>query len=122
MTSDNCYQECFDWLMMHPDKERFHLAHGIVTGQQHIKGIKYGHAWIIESEHEIALDITAEVVMPLEHYLKFGRCEYYVKYTWQEAVKMVNKFNHYGAWDEKVSAAVHKGDDGALISGSSPIC
>lgn len=121
MNEGNCYQVCFEWLMDHPNKDRFQLTHGIVTGQGHIEGIKYGHAWIIEPQGDIVLDITAEVVMPLRDYLKLGKIEYYVQYTWPDAVKKSTEFGHYGAWDEKISAAIHKGDDGELISGSSPV-
>lgn len=107
--------------MIHPTRNKFSLVHGIVTGQGPIEGIKYGHAWVLHTDSNVVIDVTADIRMPFDIYKRIGQIEYYVVYTWKEAVKNCNKFGHYGAWDETISAAIHKGDDGAFISGSSPI-
>lgn len=102
-------------------RANFVLVHAIVTGQGPIEGIKYGHAFLLHKDSQIVYDISADVRMPFQIYKQLGQIEYYVVYEWQDAVKQCNKYGHYGAWDEQVSAAIHKGDDGALVSGSSPI-
>lgn len=53
--------DCFEvaWHIMYAvdevEDDKWLLCHGVVTGQQHLAGVRFDHAWV---EHEVELDIS----------------------------------------------------------------
>jgi hypothetical protein len=82
------------------------LVHGIVSGQGHLEGFRYTHAWIEGISPEgIPMVVDASdgrrVVIPQALYYLIGQiqpdeCE---RYTPEAAQDRMLEFAHYGPWD-----------------------
>lgn len=82
------------------------LVHGIVTGQGHLEGIRFTHAWVEGvTKDGIPMVIDAsngrEVVIPQGLYYVIGRispdeCE---RYSAEDAIDRMMSSAHYGPWD-----------------------
>lgn len=77
------------------------LVHGIARlTEGHQKGQKFGHAWL--EKDNICYDVVKELTIEKETYYNVGQIDYTVKYSFQEAMKMALKYEHYGPWDQKI--------------------
>jgi hypothetical protein len=81
------------------------LAHGVVTGQGPVAGIRYSHAWL-EGEVNgltMAIDFSngRQVVIPREIYYQAGNIEprEICRYTEPQARRMLVEHLHYGPWE-----------------------
>ncbi len=80
------------------------LCHGIVDGQGPLKGHKVGHAW--NEYQDVVFDCSNghKVVVRKERYYAIGNIKKIVRYTHQEAIKLMAKTKHYGPWDKEVQS------------------
>jgi hypothetical protein len=77
------------------------LVHAEVTGQGPIKGLKYGHAFVLDDRGTV-IDRSngRNVVMPKEVYYLLGQIGSNAhEYTWDEARQKMLEFEHWGPWD-----------------------
>lgn len=82
------------------------LVHGIVTGQGHLEGVRYTHAWVEGYTSEgIPMVVDASnglnILMPQGLYYLIGRIDKRecVHYTPGEAQDRMLDHCHYGPWD-----------------------
>lgn len=84
------------------------LVHGTPTGQGPIEGIKFGHAWVEEPDPELpgltwVVDKSngGDTRMPVALYYRIGRIDpsEVSKYSYEEMVAMVDRFETYGPWE-----------------------
>jgi len=85
-------------------KEGFTLVHAEVSGQQHLKGLRFGHAWL--EKDGLVFDYTNSKIIenvPKELYYILGAVieapGKYARYTEREINKMVCKYEHWGPWE-----------------------
>lgn len=99
----NCYGTAADIVIdnfiFHRDSSMV-LVHGVVTGQGELEGLKIGHAWVEDGNNVIDESNGNSIKIPKQLYYKFGRIDErdLVKYTSQEARKMMMKKGNYGPW------------------------
>jgi len=83
------------------------IVHGIPLGRGAISGIRFAHAWN-EVEHNGArwcYDAAIDLLAPAEMFYLIGAIEYTVRYSYDEAKKLVDETGHAGPWDDKVNSA-----------------
>jgi hypothetical protein len=100
----DCYEAAGQYMMEHSifpgDEKGLILVHGEVTGQGHIEGVKYGHAWVEDGGTVIDVSMGQNVRMPKAAYYRLGRIGGNVyKYTGQQFRKKVLQHEHWGPWD-----------------------
>ena len=99
--------------------------HGIVTGQGHLDGVRYGHAWTeIFYGIETVIDDSNDrhLVIPKGLYYAAGKikAEETIRYTREEAQRCTVTHDHFGPWDDSVWLDVAEHlleDDDASLSG-----
>ncbi|GAG22686.1 unnamed protein product, partial [marine sediment metagenome] len=80
------------------------LVHGMPIlnrPAEHGGGERYGHAWIEIGDHCINVATGREGRFLRDLYYRVGKIreEDCFRYTRKEAMKMMNKFGHYGPWE-----------------------
>ena len=94
----NCYQVAVDTLMKNPNAK---LVHGVVTGQGAINGIQYGHAWVEDGDTVIDNTLRGDLRrLPKQLYYRIGNINITRKYTYNQALENLIKYEHYGPWDK----------------------
>lgn len=106
----DCYEAAGN-LIMSPKYKDFILVHGQVTGQGAIDGVKFGHAWLEDSDGMV-YDYSngREIILPKQIYYLIGKIEdkkpLLYKYTAEEARNKMAKSMHYGPWDLKTETGL----------------
>lgn len=81
------------------------LAHGVVTGQGPIAGLRYGHAWLegVEDGVPMAIDFANDrkIVVLRAIYYQAGNIDSreVCRYTKPQARQMLVEHQHYGPWE-----------------------
>jgi len=97
-----CYEFAFKFVR---DNQQFTLVHGIGYSSQTKEII--GHAWC--EIDDIAYDAVMDEAIQKEDYYKGFKLEDTFKYTAQEAIELVNEYEHYGYWDSGMNRAYPNG-------------
>ena len=92
-----CYPDAYHYMRDHADK-KLTLVHGLVSGQGHLEGIRYGHAWVLDGNKVI--DPSIGRTFPKSMYYKVGEItkKESTEYTFMEMVQEVSKSGTYGPW------------------------
>ena len=101
-TGGDCYEVAGRYLMdngMFGGKTNLILAHGIVTGQGAIQGIKYDHAWIEDGEEVIDQSNGRNIKMPKDVYYALGQITDVKRYNIGNLRRMVTDHRHWGPWE-----------------------
>jgi len=79
------------------------LVHGEVTGQGHIDGVKYGHAWIEDGEMVLDLSGGRNIKLPKFLYYSLGNIDEskVFKYNSEDMRRKILDMGHWGPWDMK---------------------
>jgi len=96
-----CYKNAFHWIYENPD---WKLVHGLIYNPD--LNDYMGHAWC--EKDDMVLDPTHNLVIPRDFLYNRGRIEYTVSYTRARAIRLASHFDHYGAWDKKITGGIHK--------------
>ncbi len=117
----NCYQTAGDFIIgIHlagkvPSwmaEGSVRLAHGEVTGQDKLEGVKFGHAWVefqCKDGHDWALDTELDQTFPLGLYYSLARLPdpppagKLHRYNIDAAIEKLREHGHYGPWDLEVA-------------------
>lgn len=99
----DCYQAAGRFLMdqaMAGKSAGYKLIHGEVTGQAHLEGIKYGHAWIEKGNTVYDYSNGRDIEMPKEVYYALGKIKKSknTEYTSDEMMSKLAKAHHWGPW------------------------
>ncbi len=100
----NCYEAAAKLLHAHRDCPGIALAHGTVTGQGPVAGIRYGHAWV--EIGEVVLDPSngrLVVARKTAYYAAGEIAEPVARYTFAEAAREMLETGHYGPWEKRPS-------------------
>jgi hypothetical protein len=105
----DCYQAAGRYMMdlcvFNPDCDLI-LVHGEVTGQGPIEGVCHGHAWLEIGDEVLDVSRGREIRLPKALYYALGRIDdrdNIHRYTWQEARRKINEYEHWGPWDLETS-------------------
>jgi hypothetical protein len=82
-----------------------------VTGQGHLTGMRFDHAWVEWCHEATATAFVAdysngnEVILPVSYYYALGMIDpsKVHRYTREETLHMLLKHQHYGAWHDQIS-------------------
>ena len=93
------------------DEVEYLLCHGTVTGQGHLTGMRFDHAWVEWCHEATATAFVAdysngnEVILPVSYYYALGMIDpsKVHRYTREETLHMLLKHQHYGAWHDQIS-------------------
>ena len=97
----DCYEAAAKLLHAHRDCPGIALAHGTVTGQGPVAGIRYGHAWIEIGDVVLDPSNGRFVVARKSAYYAAGQItEPVARYTFAEAAREMIETGHYGPWDK----------------------
>jgi hypothetical protein len=83
-------------------KSRYRLAHGEITGQGPIEGVKLSHAWVVDTETDCCIDKSNgnDICVPRVFYEAIARLDGNKKeYCFTEACQKLALTGHYGPWD-----------------------
>lgn len=86
------------------------LCHGTCTGHGPIKGITFGHAWVEWYGMVVEQSNGHDAVLPRDVYYEAGRCREVVRYTPDEARRMMQKHGHYGPWEGRFAPTTEDTD------------
>jgi len=78
------------------------LVHGEVMGQGAIRGIPYGHAWVLEGTTVIDKSNGRDLHVPQMLYYAIGQIDNIgnvIEYSWEEARTKILDYGHWGPWD-----------------------
>ncbi len=106
----DCFRLSFNFLdALGRDKAvEVYLVHGIPTLRDErtleSTGKRYGHAWV--EFVDFVFDSAANMMIPKDAYYEEGQIDEaeVVRYTLDEARKLVVEHEHYGPWDERLEA------------------
>jgi len=114
MKLGSCFENSFDALFhiqvvmgsVADLMKNFKLVHGeaIGTGGDTF-GIKYCHAWIefeMNDGAKFCFDSETKLLVVRSTFYTIGSISYTSKYNRIEAFDMINKFGHYGPWEERL--------------------
>lgn len=83
-------------------RDRVLICHGMVSGQAHLTGQRFIHAWV--EFCGVALDHSNgnSVALPVERYHQIGKIDSdaVVRYTLSQAARHALVTMHSGPWDE----------------------
>ena len=102
----NCYKVAAQ--LMLKGNEKYVLCHGLKEGQRVHEGELVGHAWIEFGDMVIDNSNDQKIFMKKEDYYKKYKVVAVRHYTLEDTKAMLNKFRHYGAWDDAVKSDVQK--------------
>ena len=75
------------------------MAHADVVGTHgEVKGITYGHAFILLGDNEV-LDVCTNIQMDKRKYYDMGQVSNVKEYTTMEAVEKAVGTGHFGPWN-----------------------
>ena len=106
----DCYEAAAKLLEAHRDCPGIALAHGTVTGQGRIAGVRYGHAWV--EINDVVLDASNGrfVVARKPAYYAVGQItEPVARYTFDEAAREMVETGHYGPWEKRLTLTIPAG-------------
>lgn len=97
----NCYTVAGNKVVQNKD---WLLCHGIVDGRGPLLGQKIGHAW--NEYQDVVFDFSNghKVVVRKERYYDIGNIKKVIRYTREEAMKLLASKKHFGPWDKKVQS------------------
>ena len=106
----DCYEAAAKLLMEHRDCPGIALAHGTVTGQGAVAGIRYGHAWVEIGDAVLDPSNGRLVVARKPAYYAAGEiAEPVARYTFAEAAREMLETGHYGPWEKRLSPNTPRG-------------
>jgi hypothetical protein len=99
----DCYEVAGKYLMdaclFEPDCGLI-LVHAEVTGQGPVEGLKYGHAFVLDSGTVIDKSNGRNTVMSQKEYYEIGKIGSNVHhYSFKEFRRKVTEYKHWGPWD-----------------------
>jgi len=104
----DCYQAAAQFVIGNARCPGILLAHGEVTGQGPIAGIRYGHAWAEIGDAVIDPSNGRIVCARRDAYYAIGKiAEKVARYSPHEARKMMLETLHYGPWEPPRKTAVY---------------
>jgi hypothetical protein len=85
------------------DRPDVRLVHAEVIGNGEVKGLRFGHAFLLFDDQRV-LDISngQVVVMSKERYYRLSGIDQIgnvIEYTAKEAIGKMCAYEHYGPWD-----------------------
>lgn len=103
----DCFEAAGRYITDHKEVEGIYLVHGEVEGQEHLAGVRFGHAWIEQGEDCIEVSMGRFVVVPKILYYNLGQIYGHEppwepnihRYTPVETVINILKYKHWGPWD-----------------------
>ena len=112
-TDGNCYESAASYIMDNVLMKRFGqpeephgstsdtvLVHAEVTGQGHIEGLKYGHAWVEVGGIVIDNSNGNNIKLPIDVYYRLGQVGSNIyKYTPEETRRWILDSETYGPWE-----------------------
>ena len=89
-------------------KTGVYLVHGEVTGSGGpVKGKHFGHAWVEQGDTVLDVSNGRNVRISRDAYYLMGRIgENLHRYTWKQALRWMNKTEHWGPWELKTSTGM----------------
>ena len=98
----DCYEAAAKLLEAHRGCPGIALAHGTVTGQGRIAGVRYGHAWVEVGDVVLDPSNGRFVVARKPAYYAVGQItEPVARYTFAEAARRMVETGHYGPWETR---------------------
>ena len=98
----DCYRAAGKYII---ENSEYTLVHAEVTGQAHLEGIKYGHAWVEKGNTVIDVSNGRFIKMPKADYYAMGKISTtkgkMFRYTSTEAIRAMVSSKHWGPWDLK---------------------
>ena len=82
------------------------LCHGTATGQGPIEGVEFGHAWVEYLHPILGLPMVIDKSNGNDWhglaavYYEAGECRDVIRYTADEARRMMVEHEHYGPWTD----------------------
>lgn len=96
----NCYEVALDVVMAKSDD--WFLVHGTVVGNGgDVKGVRYGHAWVMSNGMVFDLSNGRTLVVPWLEYKRLAQARIEQSYTASVARKLALEFEHFGPWHEE---------------------
>jgi len=92
------HEQGLDVTLVH-GQPKFRGEHQRFEGRVYRPGMRFDHAWVETPEG--VWDLTVgDVALPRELYYSLGRLDdaHTKKYSWEAAVKLVCREEHYGPW------------------------
>jgi len=106
MRRGDCYEAAAMFVIGNAFCPGIVLAHGEVTGQGKIAGIRYGHAWVEIGDAVIDPSNGRKICMRRDAYYAIGKITgSVVRYAPHDARRMMLETHHYGPWEGKNSSA-----------------
>ena len=100
----DCYEAAAKLLHAHRDCPGIALAHGTVTGQGPVAGIRYGHAWVEIGDVVLDPSNGRLVVARKPAYYALGQIARPARYGFGEAARRMLETGHYGPWEKRPSS------------------
>ena len=106
----DCYEAAAKLLEAHRGCPGIALAHGTVTGQGRIAGVRYGHAWVEIGDLVLDASNGRFVVARKPAYYAAGEiAEPVARYTFAEAARRMVETGHYGPWEKRLNLTTPAG-------------
>ena len=110
----DCYESAVRFVMrrcMTSEVCPYNIVHAEVSGQGDIEGVRFGHAYVIDTRKNIVIDNSngRRIRMPRAAYEALGQIREinnFVEYTWNDARNKLIEHEHYGPWELKTSTGL----------------
>lgn len=107
----DCYEAAINFIMskcMFGPSCPYKVIHAEVAGQGPLDGISFGHAYVVDTRNNTAIDTSngKNVMLPRPDYEAMGKIDEignYHEYDWRTARKMMIEHEHYGPWELETS-------------------
>ncbi len=97
----DCYEVAGNAVFEDALPARRQIVHGTVSGQGHLTGVRFGHAWVEVDDTVFDLSNGRAIIMPRDEYYALGEISNPRRYTVAEARKLMLAHEHYGPWHEE---------------------
>lgn len=102
----DCYPVAANLVLYEKEYDGATLCHGVVSGQQALAGVRYGHAWV-EADHGGVVCVIdksngLDVRVSREVYYKIGEIDpdEVARYNRDEIRQVITRFGHWGPWEK----------------------
>lgn len=101
----NCFEVAYHFFDDNYSRGNFVLVHGYVSGQGKLSGLKYVHAWVEDTDHNLVYDLTqsnAFQILPKDIYYLLGNIDSEELRTYDilDVCHEVQLNPTYGPWDQ----------------------
>ncbi len=100
----NCYEAALNLIMSLG--EPWQVVHGMVSGQGHLTGTRFGHAWVENSVTGMIQDHSNgnQLNVSKDYYYSLGKISEnnLIRYSRQDALKAAVNTGVFGPWDSKI--------------------